>query len=188
MSEVLRVAAQAIRTQLDEKVAAIKAGPIMDEVLKLKAALNALESVAGDPLTSLAQLFQMDSGSEVGPSPTTVRPDEFFGMQPLDAAKKYLKKRGVARAFDEIVSAIRSGGCRVESEDLLRLSLSRSTYEVAKISEDVYGLVEFYPDLKRERGGRKKKGVSEAQDAEIDREEMEQEIQEDMAILSKEEP
>jgi hypothetical protein len=181
MSDTLRDAAKAVRQQLDEKVAAIKSDPAMAEVLKLQAGLNALESLAGDPSTTLAQLFGMDRVD--APAAPLIRADEFYGLAPLEAAKRYLKKRGEARQFDDILASIRAGGCRVESEEDLRLSLARSTYEVAKISENLYGLVEFYSHIKRERG-KKKKGLSEGQDAEIEREETAEQIERDAAALA----
>jgi hypothetical protein len=69
----------------------------------------------------------------------------------LEAAKRFIKKRGRACTLDEIVSGICAGGCQDVKEEELGKSLSRSTLEVAKVGEDLYGLVEFYPEVKRER-------------------------------------
>jgi hypothetical protein len=41
------------------------------------------------------------------------------------------------------------------------MSLSRSTYDVVKAAEDLYGLIEYFPHVKR---GRKKKSNGEKQD------------------------
>ncbi len=90
------------------------------------------------------------------------------------------------RGIDEIVQAVRAGGGRIDSEEDLRLSLSRSTYEVAKISENMYGLVEFYAHIKRERGKKKKVGVSESQDAELEHEEPDKDTQDTEVISNKE--
>ncbi len=163
-TESLREAAKTIREQIDQKVAAIKSDPVMMDVLKLQTALNTLEGLMGEPSTSLAHLFGMQDEAS-----TAMRPDEFYGLSALDAAKKYLEKRGEARPFNEIVEAIRAGGGKVESEEDLKLSLARSTYEVAKVNENTYGLVKFYAHVKR---GRKRKGESEAQDADTDHEDL----------------
>lgn len=149
MSNPILAAADDLRQKLAEKVEDIKALPEMLEVLKLHQALNALEDVLEAQPTTLSELFGLDTGSS-----TPIRPDEFYGLSALDAAKKYLKKRGRARPLKEVVEAIKAGGGASTSEEDLRLSLSRSTYEVAKVGEDVYGLVEFYPNLRR---GKKKK-------------------------------
>ena len=151
MANPIQTAADDLKRQLAEKVEAIKALPEMAEVLTLQQALNALEDVLKAQRTTLAEAFGLNK--EVA---TAIRPDEFYGLSPLDAAKKYLKKRGEARPLSEIIEAIKSGGCSVGKADDLRTSLSRSTYEVAKVGEDLYGLVEFYKHLKR--GGKKKNG------------------------------
>jgi hypothetical protein len=179
MSDTLRAAAQALRDELDGRVAVIKSLPVMEEVLKVHAALNALEAIMGEPLTTLTALFGMDAESSV-----VIRADEFYGLGPLEAAKRYLKKRGEARPFTEIVEAIQAGGGRVDSPEDLRLSLSRSTYEVAKVGDDLYGLVEFYPHLKRERSKKKRPGMNEETDAEIEREQMDGQIARDVAFLA----
>jgi len=173
MDDTLRAAAQALRNELDARAAFIKDLPVMTQVLKLHSALNALEALMEEPRTTLAQLFGMENAE----APAPIRSDEFYGLAPLDAAKRYLKKRGEARPFTEILEAIQTGGGRVDAPEDLRLSLSRSTYEVAKVGDDLYGLVEFYPHLKRERG-KKKRGASEAADAEIAQEDEQREVAE----------
>ncbi len=144
MDDSIRLAAEKLRQELDQKVEKLKADPIMAEVLRLHTALNTLEDLLQEPHTSLAVIFGMDKSSEV-----QIRADEFYGLQPLEAAKKYLRKAGEARPFQEIVEAIVKGACRVSDEDTLRRSLIRSTADVAKVSEDLFGLVEFYEHVKR---------------------------------------
>jgi hypothetical protein len=149
MSDTIRAAAEELKREITQKVEVLKSDPNMTEVLKLHQALNTLEQVTGDPLTTLAKLFGMEDRASV-----SMRPDEFYGLQPLEAAKRYLKKRGEARPFQEIVDAIVAGGCRSADGNDLRISLARSTYEIAKVGQDLYGLVEFYPHIRR---GKKKK-------------------------------
>ena len=57
----------------------------------------------GQPPTALSVLFGLEEGGEI-------RPDEFYGMSGLEAAKRYLKKRGQARPFDEIGEERAEGG------------------------------------------------------------------------------
>ena len=148
MDDTLKAAADQVKQQLRDKVEAIKADPQMAEVLKLQKGLNSLEDILGEPYTSLSELFGLDS-AEVG-----VKPGEFYGLEPLDAAKRYLKKRGGSpRSLVDIVEALKMGGCSASRDDL-RLSLSRSTYDIVKAGEDLYGLIEYFPHVKR---GRKKK-------------------------------
>jgi len=160
----LDVAIEGARKELEEIVADLKSDPRLSTIRKLHTAMNQLEDLADRPRTSIASL--LDFGMSDGGQSTTetrsisVSPHEFFGMEPLEAAKLYLKKVGPVRKsamFDEIVTAIRSGGGDPGNEDKLRISLSRSTFEVAKISDDRYGLLEFFPHVKRGTPGRKKK-------------------------------
>jgi hypothetical protein len=147
MSDALTFAIEELREQLAESVAAIKQDPKMKKVLKYHAALNTMEELVGISPTPLASAFGLDSGT------ATVQPGEFYGIGPLKAAKCYLKKRGKPATTEEIVSAIRAGGAIVPSVDKLRTSLSRSTFDVAKVGPDHYGLMEFYPHVTR---GKKK--------------------------------
>ena len=68
----------------------------------------------------------------------------------------------------EIMSGIKSGGGETGSEDTLRLSLARSTVEIAKIGDDLCGLLEFFPHIKRGRPGRKKKNGAKEDGAPAD--------------------
>jgi hypothetical protein len=138
----------------------------MDELKKLISGLNTLEDLCGQPKTALASLFGFwDQGSPG--AGVKIDPAEFWSKDPLEAAKEYLRRLGRAgiksATFPEIIAAIRSGGGDPGNEDRLRLSLSRSTYEVAKIGEDRYGLIEFFEYVKRERGGRKKRNGDAAE-------------------------
>jgi hypothetical protein len=141
-----------LKQELERAVAEIKSDQKMSKIFSLHQALNTLEESCGASKTDLADLFAFRSSA-------TTRPDEFYGVEPLEAAKRFLRKKGMAAAFAEILSAIRSGGCEVGDEEELRVSLGRSTRQVAKIGTDLYGLVEFYPDLRRGRPRTFKEGV-----------------------------
>ena len=164
MSDAVLAAIEELREQLAISIDAIKEDPKMAEILKLHSALNTMEKLRSLPETSLASAFALE--------PTTmVQAGEFYGLSALKAAKAFLKKKGKAAHFDEIVSAIREGGALIPSKDKLRVSLGRSTFEIAKVGPEHYGLLEFYPHLKpgkRGKGsesGQAEDETSEAEDA-----------------------
>jgi hypothetical protein len=158
MSNNLSTALDLIRQDLNVIADQIKADPKITEAVKLLAGLNALEDVDGQPRTTLADILNLGSGSTAGMRASGVtRPDEYYGLEPLEAAKRVLRKLGRSANMAEIMSGIKSGGGETGSEDTLRLSLARSTVEIAKIGDDLFGLLEFFPHIKRGRPGRKKK-------------------------------
>jgi hypothetical protein len=148
-----RLAAEKVRADIAERAEELKAHPAMAEIVRKKHALNALETLMGEQITSLADILGLEAESPQA-SELQLKPDEYYSLEPLEAAKRYLKRRGEARSFSEILAAIRSAGCRADSEERLRESLTRSTYEVAKVGQDYFGLTEFY-GIKR--GGKKRK-------------------------------
>ena len=82
-------------------------------------------------------------------------PGEFYGMNALRSAKKFLKMKGKPGAsLDEIVIAIKAGGAKVDSVEKLRVSLGRSTFDVAKVGLDHYSLLEFFPHVQRGKKGK----------------------------------
>ena len=159
----LDIAIDATLQELQGLVSELKSDPRLASIRKLHGAVNQLEDLAQRPRTSIASLLDFglsDGEALTGEAHISISPHEFFGLEPLEAAKRYLKKIGPTRKsalFAEIVSAIRAGGSDPGNEDKLRISLSRSTFEVAKIGDDRYGLLEFFPHVKRGTPGRKKK-------------------------------
>lgn len=158
MSDAILTAVDELKRKISEKVEALKADPTMAEVFRLQQGLNALEEIVGHPKSTLPQLFGLDApaGESAQASAVAIRPDEYYGLDPLEAAKRYLKRRGQARSFREILESIRRGGCKVENENELKVRMARSTYEVAVLPDEHYGLVEFYPHLKRGKGSKKR--------------------------------
>lgn len=154
MNEVYMNALVQARMDLADKVALIKSSPVMAEILELHQTLNGLESLLKEPKTPLGSLFNLSLDGEE-PS-IRVRFDEFIGLSPLDAGKKYLRKCQDARPFEEILTAIREGGAKVDNEDDFRRSLTRSTMEIIKIGER-YGALEKYPDIKARRVAKARK-------------------------------
>lgn len=148
MSQALNAAVEELRAQLAASIETLKEDPKMSEVLKLHAALNTMEGLIGMSPTSLSAAFALE--------PTMiVPPGEFYGMNSLKAAKRFLKMKGKAGAsLTEIVAAVRTGGAKIESVDKLRVSLGRSTSDVAKVGPDHYALLEFYPHVQRGKKGK----------------------------------
>lgn len=88
-----------------------------------------------------------------------IRPDEYLGQAPLDAAKIFLRRVHRAVGLDEIAEAVQKGGALTTGSDWkekLDASLLRSTREVVKVQNGIYGLAEFYTleQLKALRGTR----------------------------------
>ncbi len=148
MSSALNAAIDELREQLTDKIEEIKGDPKMADILRLHAALNTMEGLIGAAPTSLAAAFALE--------PTMlVQPGEFYGMNALRAAKKFLKMRGKQGAsFDEIVTGVKAGGAKVDNVEKLRVSLGRSTLDVAKVGLDHYSLLEFFPHVQRGKKGR----------------------------------
>lgn len=161
MSSPFETAAEEARRLIVEYVAQVKDYQPFKEVLRLHAGLNGIEDLMQQPRTSLGDVFGLgeltaNAGGNATPI-TRVRFDEFVGFGALDAAKRYLKKCSDARAFQEIVDAIKVGGGKIDNEENLRTGLSRSTLDIVKIG-DRYGLLEHYPQIRR--GAKRKKGAA----------------------------
>jgi hypothetical protein len=149
-----------LKSEIEVHVAMLKSNEAWSQVEKIYRALGTIEELEGVPKTSLAELFGFaDTGSAV-----TVTLGEFMGKEALDAAKLYMeKKKAVASSLDEIIEAIGKGGAMQVSRDVLRTSLGRSTWDVAKApGQELYTLVKFLPHMKR---GKKKSGQPEVPDA-----------------------
>lgn len=90
----------------------------------------------------------------------SIRPDEYFGVEPMEAAKMFMRSVGHAVMFDEITDAVQKGGAATKGADWrdnLEISLKRSPYQVITVADKTYGLAEFYTEdqLKRFRTNRK---------------------------------
>jgi hypothetical protein len=155
MAGSLNETIEKLKSEIEEHVVALKSEPAWAEVEKLYRALGTIEELADTPHTSLVELFGIEDG--VAGKSVRVKDGEFYGLEPLDAAKRFLKRKGEAAKLDVIMEALITGGVQAD-KDTLRMSLSRSTWDVAKVGDDLYGLLEFYPHVKR--GGRGKKAAA----------------------------
>ena len=133
----------------------------MAEAARVLAVVNALEEQLSLPRTALSgvgggvtwnQNLNEEMRTMDGPpsmSSQSIRPDEYLGDAPLEAAKKYLRRLRRAATLDEIADAISRGGAATRGADWkgdLDASLLRSTREVVKVREGTYGLVDFYTE------------------------------------------
>ena len=102
------------------------------------------ESAPGDTPGVLRLLSVVDKGLSA-----SVRPDEFYNMTQGEAAKAYLRKVKHAIPFDELVTALRSGGATLGGADpkrTLYVSLARNPKKEFVWPQDGYiSLDEFYP-------------------------------------------
>jgi hypothetical protein len=153
MSDSFNGTIEKLKSEIETHIEVLKAEPGWSQIEKLYRALNTIEDLAEVPPTSLIDLFGF---ADAGPATRSarVKQGEFYGLEALDAAKRYLKRKGEAATLDEIISAvIETGRANKVDKEQLRMSLSRSTWDVAKVDEDLYGLLEFFPHIKR---GKKK--------------------------------
>lgn len=104
---------------LDEYVDALKHNPMMTQIIETHHALNRLEDMVDEPKTSLAAIFGLQQDDKKDDR-MVIQVDEFFGLGPLEAAKRFLKKKGRACELAEIISGIQAGGGRVESKGDLK--------------------------------------------------------------------
>src|SRR5450631_1429187 len=107
-----------LKAEIVDHVAAIKSEPAWTQIEKLYRALGTIEELAETPPTSLVELFGIQDGAGKN---VRVKDGEFYGLEPLDAAKRFLKRKGEAATLDEIVAAIQTGGIVLPSKDNLRL-------------------------------------------------------------------
>lgn len=124
----------------------------------LHRALNGLEDAIPRGRTTLAEVFGLEAATGgVGPSlGVQLKAWEFTGMAPLVAAKHYLRKMGEPRSFEDIVRAIREHGGNPGSPDHLKTALTRSTFDVVKVSDEMYGPIEAFPHIKRSSSKKRK--------------------------------
>jgi hypothetical protein len=153
MADVLENATLDLKSKISEQVDALREQEIWQEITRIHSALNALEEIRKVPKTDLGTLLGImcDDQPKIGKH-------EFAGLPALEAAKRFLRKiapRQTAASLDEIIAALKSGSLDADRDEL-RISLSRSTTEIYKAGEDIYGLVESFPHIKRGTPGRKK--------------------------------
>ena len=134
----------------------------LENAKRIQATMNTLERMVGAPLTSVVGMTAEGRSPDpsAGGRRGAVRPDEFLGQSPLEAAKQYIKAVGHAVHIDEIADAIGKGGAAVKGGDWrekLEMSLTRSVFDVVKVQEKTFGLTNFYSEeqIRGLRGARR---------------------------------
>lgn len=161
MAEPLEAAVTDLKAKISERISVLQQNEDWREVLRLYGGLGVLEELCHMPKTELTSLLGLDASNT-----PAVGKYEFAGQPPLEAAKKYLRKIAAqqkAASLDEIIAGLEKGGLTGVKRDELRISLSRSTFEIYKVSDDVYGLVENFPHIKRVAPKRKGTQAAAAQ-------------------------
>jgi hypothetical protein len=138
----IRAAIEELHLKLSEK---------QQEIVDTKKAINLLRSTIGEP-PEFADLQE-----ETFKRSAQIRPDQFFRKSITAAAREYLKAKGSAATVAEIIEALKRGGCDLGSSPLrnVKISLSKNSRTFATISDDVFGLWDFYggsPRLKKDSG------------------------------------
>lgn len=98
----------------------------------------------------------------------SIKPDQFFRKGLATSVKEYLKMKNGAATAKEIFDALKSGGYEFDpklSENIqfrgLTISLGKNTNDFVFIkSNNSYGLAEFYPDKKNNRGRKKSSNIN----------------------------
>lgn len=151
MTDSLQTAVTDLKSRIGIHILALRENQDWREIQRLYAGLGVLEDLCGLARTDLSSLLG------IGDAATAIGKLEFAGQPPLDAAKQYLQKiapKQKAASLDDILDALQRGGLKANRDDL-RISLSRSI-EIYKAGEDIYGLVESFPHIKRRNPGRRK--------------------------------
>ncbi len=160
-AESLKAALDVLKSRLQTKI---------EEAQRLEMMIRELESEAsgqpaepGDSAVS-AYLGTLPSAppSQQGTRDLEIRPDEFFGMSHGDAAKAYLRRMGRAVLMEDLLEALKKGGCRIGGANPkkgLYIALVRNVREFVPVGNGYIGLREFYPAKKL---GRPKESSSSA--------------------------
>lgn len=102
-------------------------------------------------------------GGGVGAGPLTIKSDAFFGKRLSTAMREYLQMRrgrgdGQPATPREIFDALKAGGYKFEAKNdeialvSIRAMLRKNTPTFVKVGEGRYGLVAWYPEMRKPKG------------------------------------
>lgn len=149
---------------------------VLGEALELKKAINVMRRTIGqEPLYE-------EATEEIKTGNAVLRPDQYFGMPLATAVKEVLKLFGRAVSPQEIVEQLEKGGFdfpsnwkdRKDYPRLMAISIGKNRRDFVPVPTGdgtIYGLWEFYPEKKRERG-RKKNNNTQTEDVEDNQDEI----------------
>lgn len=149
------------------------------EVTQLKRVINDLLEMAGHPPRYAAAEPESHAASV-----TSMRTDQFYGRPMATVVREYLAMRKAAQmdppaSVREIYDALVKGGFKFEASseknaiDGLRISLAKNTAVFHKLPNGAWGLVEWYPSVKKKaaRNGRDEESSNDGAPAASDDEE-----------------
>ena len=157
---------ETMRSTIDTLMAKVDAKG--KELAELKRTVNFLSKEAGgEPIYPDDQ--PMDQAGLGG-----ISADRFYGKSPITAAREYLEMRGRAVPPEEIVEALARGGFDFESQGWkkqdrvrsLAISLSKNSIIFHRLPNGTYGLVKFYPDIKKKKADQKDEEETEKESSE----------------------
>jgi hypothetical protein len=132
-----------------------------DEILPLELTVRQLElelGEAGSEPLDLSGLVPVSEGSterrtgaNINGRSKEIRPDQFYGMSISDAARQYLTGIGHAVAIEELIDALKKGGCKLSGQyanKVVYTALIRNTKDFTVPQQGYVGLRSFYPNLK----------------------------------------
>ena len=124
------------------------------EISELRRMVNFLRGKDGQP-----PLYpDVDDGAGAGRGLVALRPDEYYGKSPITAAREYLERRGQAALPEEIAEALERGSFDYKAQGWsskenwgrnLAISMSKNSGIFHRLPNGYYGLVKWYPELKR---------------------------------------
>jgi len=134
------------------------------EVLELKKAVNQVcVALKGDPRFK-------DTESTAGLIPDNIRPDQFFGQSLSYSVRKILEMRGTAMSAREIEEKLMIGGFDFPSDwkanqlKNLAITMAKNSAMIATLKSGnatYYGLLDWYPEKKKEREKKKNNSIKQ---------------------------
>src|SRR5205814_1645871 len=96
----LKIAATDLKGKVSGLIDELRSDERFAQIQKTITALHSLEDLIGEPRTQLEGIWA-NASAPAHRMTIQTRPDEFYGLEPLDAAKKVLKKIGRSAKFSE---------------------------------------------------------------------------------------
>ena len=139
----------------------------MEDVIDTKKAINLLRKHKGDP-----PLF---TDSDLSKLPNNIRPDQYYGKPLSKAAREYLEYRKKACTASDILKGLQEGGFDFNSlgwseNGRLRnmsISLAKNSSMFHRLPNNTYGLLVWYPDVKKPKTKSEKNNETSATQEEL---------------------
>jgi hypothetical protein len=181
-------AIEALKAQIAAKDADLN--PLRAQLAAKEAELNPLKNTVNElcKQANMPPAYTVSDGSPALPASrsrrVTLRADHFFNKDPSEAAVEFLTQKKNADSsgdptpatVDEIFDALVSHGCKFNgssdstNKTALKTALTRNTAQIAKISDDLYGLRKWYGLRAQRKSGTAAESASaeDAPDAKVE--------------------